>query len=59
LVGFAEMIADYDWFLEFLDRLEQVTPEDVQRVVRDYFQPRNRITGLYLPHGLEGSRVES
>lgn len=58
-LGFAEMIATYDWFLEFLDRLDQVTPDDIQRMVRDYFQPRSRITGLYLPNELEGSRLES
>ena len=39
LIGFAEMIATYDWFLEFLDRLDQVTPDDVQRMVRIIWLP--------------------
>ena len=58
VIGFAEMIATYDWFLEFLDRLDQVTPDDVQRMV-GIISIRNRITGLYLPNELEGSRLES
>jgi zinc protease len=48
-MGFAEMFASYDWFLGYLDSLAAVTPEDVQRVARTYFRPRNRIVGIYVP----------
>lgn len=50
-LGFAEMFADYDWFLTFLDRLAAVTPEDVQRVAQNYFRVQNRVVGVYQPTG--------
>lgn len=48
-MGFSEMFATYEWYLEILDRLAQVTPEDVQRVTQTYLLPRNRVVGVYLP----------
>jgi len=53
-MGFAEMFATYDWFSDYLNKLAKVTPPDVQRVAREYFQPRNRIVGTYIPKGSEG-----
>jgi zinc protease len=53
-MGFAEMFATYDWFNDYLNKLAKVTPPDVQRVAREYFQPRNRIIGTYIPKGSEG-----
>lgn len=50
-LGFAEMFADIDWFLTYLDRLAAVTPRDVRRVAREYLRPQNRIVGAYLPSG--------
>jgi len=50
-LGFAEMFATYDWFTEYLDKLEAVTPQDVQRVAQKYFQSGNRILGIYRPTG--------
>jgi zinc protease len=50
-LGHAEMFATYDWFLNYLDQLAAVTPQDVQRVAREYFRPRNRVVGTYLPTG--------
>lgn len=50
-LGFAEMFADLDWFLTYLDRLAAVTPRDVRRVAREYLRPQNRIIGAYLPSG--------
>lgn len=40
-----------DWRLYFLgrDRLEKVTPADVQRVARDYFNSSNRTVGFFIP----------
>jgi len=52
-LGFAEMFADYDWFLNYLDRLAEVTPEDIQRAAQAYFRPQNRVTGIYRPDGLQ------
>ena len=50
-LGFSEMFASYDWFTGFLERLEAVTPDDLQRVAQTYLQPHNRILGVYLPDG--------
>jgi len=48
-MGYAEIFADYDWFLTYLDRLAAVTPEDVQRVAQKYLQKKSRVVGTYLP----------
>jgi len=50
-MGFSEMFASYDWFLNYLDRLAAVTPEDVQRIAQTYLRPQNRVLGTYLPTG--------
>ncbi len=55
-MGYAEMFADYDWFLNYLDRLAAVTPEDVQRVAQKYFRKKARIVGTYLPLTQEVNR---
>jgi zinc protease len=48
-MGYAEMFADYDWFLDFLPVLAQVTPDDVRRVAGEYLRPEDRVVGTYLP----------
>jgi zinc protease len=48
-LGFSEMFADLDWFLNCLENLSKVTPQDVQRAARTYLIPQNRIYGVYLP----------
>jgi zinc protease len=50
-LGFSEMFDSYEWFLGYLDRLAQVTPEEVQRVAREYLRPQNRNLGIYKPSG--------
>ncbi|HEY6072016.1 MAG TPA: pitrilysin family protein [Anaerolineales bacterium] len=50
-MGYTEMFASHAWFLDFLKVLEQVTPEDVQRVARQYLQQNNRVVATYLPAG--------
>jgi zinc protease len=47
--GFTEMLADYKWFLTFIDRLNQVTVEDVYRVANRYLARRNCTVGWYVP----------
>ena len=51
--GYAEMFASYAWFATYLDNLAKVTPQDVQRVARQYFQPSSRVIGIYQPKGSE------
>jgi zinc protease len=48
-LGFAEMFASYNWFLEYVDRLAKVTPEDVQHMAQTRLRPQNRTLGIYLP----------
>ena len=52
-LGFAEMFDSYDWFLNYLDRLEAVTPDEVQRAAQKYLRPENRILGVYQPDGIK------
>lgn len=52
-MGYAEMFADYNWFLTYLDTLGAVTPADVQRVAQQYLLPRSRVIGTYVPSGGE------
>jgi predicted Zn-dependent peptidase len=49
------MFDTYDWFLNYLDRLAAVTPEDVRRIAQTYMRPGNRVLGVYLP--VEGQEV--
>ncbi|HIQ09687.1 MAG TPA: insulinase family protein, partial [Anaerolineaceae bacterium] len=54
-LGFSSMVAQVDWFLTFLDRLAEVTPQEVQRMAQAYLRPQNRVVGTYLPtnHAVE------
>lgn len=49
-LGFAEMFDTYEWFSQYLQRLQMVTPEDVQRVARAYLNKHSRVAGIYAPH---------
>jgi zinc protease len=53
-LGFSEMFADYAWFETYLDRLAQVTVEQVEAAARTYLRPSNRIVGIYRPTGAAG-----
>jgi zinc protease len=50
-LGYAEMFADYDWFIHYVDNLSQITPADVQRAAQEYLAPENRVVGVYIPTG--------
>lgn len=50
-LGYAEMFADYNWFRNYVDKLEKTTAEDIQRVARSFLRPSNRVVGVYLPTG--------
>jgi zinc protease len=46
--GFSELIASHEWFDRYLQNLEAVTAEDVQRVARAVLAPGNRVVGWYV-----------
>lgn len=48
-LGYAEMFATYDWFVNFIDHLSAVMPGDIQQIAQDYLLPDNRIIGTYMP----------
>ena len=50
-LSLGEYIAKGDWRLFFInrDRVEKVTPADVDRVAKAYFKPSNRTVGLFIP----------
>ncbi len=50
LIGAAEAVTgDYRWFETVLERLGQVTLEDIERVRQQYLRPHNRTVGWYQP----------
>ena len=52
LSGATEAITgDYRWFVTTLDRLSEVTLDDIERVRKQYLHPRNRTVGWYEPQG--------
>lgn len=50
-LGHAEMFAKYNWFTNYLERLAEVTPEDLTRVARQCFLKDQRAVGIYHPNG--------
>ena len=49
-MGFSEMFASYEWVTTYLENIEAVTPDDVQRAAQQYLIPKNRLVGYYLPN---------
>ena len=52
-LGYAQSFADYNWFTDYVNRLEQVSSDDIMRVAQQYLDPAHRITGVY--HIREGA----
>lgn len=48
-LGYAEMFDTYDWFVKYMEKLEEVTPDDVLRAAQKYLLPSNRVVGMYIP----------
>lgn len=53
-LGYAEMFASYNWFLNYVQELEKITPEDIQRTAQVYLHPSRRVVGTYMPNGIGG-----
>ena len=50
-ITLSELASTADWRLLFIsrDRLQSVTPEDVQRVAKTYLKTDNRTVGMFIP----------
>lgn len=48
-LGFSEVVADRAWLAGWPERLQGVTPADVQRVAQSYFRPSKQTVGWYVP----------
>ncbi|HMD89550.1 MAG TPA: pitrilysin family protein [Anaerolineaceae bacterium] len=53
-LGYAEMFANYDWFVNYVEELEKINPVDVQRIAQTYLSSDNRVVGTYIPTGDQG-----
>jgi predicted Zn-dependent peptidase len=51
-LAFCENLGGYEWFEQYVDRLDQVTRDDVLRVARSLFRKQNRIVGWLVPTGM-------
>jgi len=49
MLGEAESKADWKWLMEYDDKFDAVTKEDIMRVAGMYFSKRNRTVGHFLP----------
>ncbi len=58
-LGYAEMFANYDWFLNYVQELEKITPADVQRIAQTYLRPARRVVGVYRPDSIAEKKNET
>ena len=56
LLGMTEaVIGDYEWYETVLDRLNQITLDDIERVRATYLRPSQRTVGWYEPENTNGA----
>ncbi len=48
-LGFSEMLGDREWYARFVDRLTDVTVQEIKRVAAKYLTRRNLTVGWYVP----------
>jgi len=48
-LGYANMFADYKWYLNYIKELENVTKWDIQHVAQEYLTQERRVIGIYKP----------
>jgi len=53
-LGYAEVFAHYDWFINYLEQLGKVTTADLLQTAQKYLQPAQRVVGTYIPDGNQG-----
>lgn len=52
-LGYAEMFDQYNWFLEYVNRLIAVNPALLMEKSREILETSHRVTGIYIPEGGE------
>jgi zinc protease len=50
-LGYSEMFDQYNWFLEYVDRLNTVKPILLMEKAREILDSSHRVTGIYIPEG--------
>ena len=48
-MGYSEIFASYAWFTNYIERLSNISPKDVQHIAQKYLQEKNRVVGIYHP----------
>lgn len=48
-MGYTNSFADYDWFLNYVENLQAVSPARVLAVAQEYLNPERRVLGFYRP----------
>ena len=54
-----EALGEWQNINRFSERMQAVTPEDIQRVVRKYFTPENRTVAVYYPKDFVPATADS
>lgn len=57
-LAFAENFESYEWFEHYVERLEQVTIDDVRDAAHRYLRPQNRTVGWFVPTDMAFSDEE-
>ena len=48
-LGYPEMFGRYEWFTNYVEKLNRVTPAMIQQKMQEYFNPARRVVGIYIP----------
>lgn len=54
-MGYTQMFGSYDWFLNYVNELEKITPAAIQQAAQTWLNPARRVVGLYLPENDTGA----
>jgi zinc protease len=52
-LGYPEMFDQYGWFTHYVEKLNQVTPQNIQQTLQEYLSPKRRVVGIYLPEEVQ------
>lgn len=52
-MGYTEMFDSYEWFSNYVDRLQAATPGTLLQSAQKVLDPSTRVVGIYIPEGSE------